>query len=530
MALKIDSKINGSIVTLELVGDLSTLETKEFDTTFANTVKGMKEALLDFSQVDYISSAGLRSLFLAKKLMIKQGGEFKILYPSKEVMEVFKATRYDNIVTIIQHKEETTKPIFYPLRPVQRMMVDTHFQKAESTIMNIGALGELDNSIDLDHLAEAINDLLNSYDIFRIRLAFNPETGDICQRFDGEIKKVYVESLSDEDFEKRKQELQKPFKLIDHSLYRIYIIKTPKINYLYMDFYHAIMDGVAVIILFWRELNKRYVKGIDTQNKIPNNDYSAYILEEANLTDEQLAEGRAYWKNILAAFDKNKHLPPMDGGDPSDGLEHELETPITNIEKSFFKNKSFNENTFLMAATMLTIANLNGADDSVMTWVHNGRITPAERRLMGLMLDQFPISWDFSKDISVSEFLIGLEAKIAEGLKYRKSLDVVYDEGLEDKCACFILQKGAIGRRGAMKLGDTSVIFEELPTNEINVAENIIDIEFNAHDDGTFALVLNYDIKYYSRNSMKRFTQKVIDIIEALKIDTHMISELLNKR
>ncbi len=530
MAIKIDSTVNGSTITLTLMGDLSTLETKDFDTAFADSVKGMKEALLDFSQVEYISSAGLRSLFLAKKLMTKQGGDLKILYPSKEVMEVFKATRYDNIVTIIQRKDETAKTIFYPLRPVQRMMVDTHFQKAESTIMNIGALAELDNSIDLDRLAEAMNDLLNSYDIFRTRLAFDPETGDICQRFDGEIKKVYVESLSEEGFEQRKLELMEPFKLIDHALYRIYIIKTPKVNYLYMDFYHAIMDGVAVIILFWRELNRRYVKGINTQNKSLNTDYSDYILEEANLTDEQLAEGRAYWKNILAAFDKNKHLPPMDGGNPSDGLEHELETPFTNIDKSFFKDKSFNENTFFMAATMLSIASLTGADDSVMTWVHNGRITPAERRLMGLMLDQFPISWDFSKDISVAEFLTGLEAKIAEGLKYRKSLDVVYDEGLEDKCACFILQKGAIGRRGEMKLGNSSVTFEELPANEINVAENIIDIEFNAHDDGTFALVLNYDIKYYSRDSMKRFTQKITDIMNDLKVDTSMISELLNKK
>ena len=529
MALKIDSKKNGSTVTIELIGDLSTLETKEFDTAFAESVKGMKEALLDFSQVEYISSAGLRSLFLAKKLMTKQGGELKILYPSKEVMEVFKATRYDNIVTIIQREDETAKNIFYPLRPVQRMMVDTHFQKAESTIMNIGALAELDNSINLDRLAEAINDLLNSYDIFRARLAINPETGDICQRFDGEIKKVYVESLSDEDFEQRKRELMEPYKLIDHALYRIYIIKTPKKNYLYMDFYHAIMDGVSVIILLWRELNKRYVKGINNQNQHLNTDYSDYILAEANLTDEQLAEGREYFKNILAKFDKNKHLPPMDGGDPSDGAKHELETPITNIEKSFFKNKSFNENTFLMAATMLAIANLNGADDSIMTWVHNGRITSAERRLMGLMLDQLPISWDFSKDMTVSEFLSGLETKIAEGLKYRKSLDIVYDEGLEDKCACFILQKGSIGRRGGMKLGNSSVTFEELPTNEINVAENIIDIEFNAHDDGTFALVLNYDIKYYSRNSMKKFTQKVFDIIDGLQVENCMVSELLKR-
>ena len=531
MAIKIDSTVNGSSITLTLTGDLSALETKDFDAAFADAVKGMKEALLDFSQVEYISSAGLRSLFLAKKLMTKQGGDLKILYPSKEVMEVFKATRYDNIVTIIQREEEANaKPIFYPLRPVQRMMVDTHFQKAESTMMNVGALVRLDDSIDLERLAKALNAVLSSYDIFRTRLVFNPETGDICQRFDGEIPKVYVETLSDEAFEQRKQELKQPYELIDHRLYRAYIIKTATAKYLYFDVYHAILDGVAIIMLFLRQLDKYYVRGVEGQNKRQPLSYADYILEESKLTDEELAEGRSYWRNILAKFDKSKHLPPIDGGNPADGVEHELETPFTNIDKSFFKGKSFNENTFFIAATMLSIASLTGASDSVMTWVHNGRVTSAERRLMGLMLDQLPISWDFSKDISVVEFLVGLEAKIAEGLKYRKSLDVVYDEGLEDKCACFILQKGAIGRRGAMKFADTQAIIEELPANEIAVAENIIDIEFNAHDDDTFALVLNYDIKYFSRDSMKRFTQKVIDIVNDLKVDTKMISELLNNK
>ena len=176
---------------------------------------------------------------------------------------------------------------------------------------------------------------------------------------------------------------------------------------------------------------------------------------------------------------------------------------------------------------MIATANLNGVKDSIITWVHNGRIDSSERRLMGIMLDQFPISWDFSKDISVAEFFDGLAKKIAEGLKYRKSMNIIYDEGLEDKCACFILQKGAIGRRGILKLGDTQAVIETLPATEISVAENIIDIEFNAHDDGTFSLVLNYDVEYYSRAAMKNFTQKVIDVIQGLKTETNMVSELL---
>ncbi len=106
-------------------------------------------------------------------------------------------------------------------------------------------------------------------------------------------------------------------------------------------------------------------------------------------------------------------------------------------------------------------------------------------------------------------------------------MNIIYDEGLEDKCACFILQKGAIGRRGILKLGDTQAVIETLPATEISVAENIIDIEFNAHDDGTFSLVLNYDVEYYSRAAMKNFTQKVIDVIQGLQTETNMVSELL---
>ena len=67
MALGINSSVEGTTLTLELSGRLSTQETREFDITFAEKVQGMKQALLDFSKVEYISSAGLRSLFTAKK-------------------------------------------------------------------------------------------------------------------------------------------------------------------------------------------------------------------------------------------------------------------------------------------------------------------------------------------------------------------------------------------------------------------------------------------------------------------------------
>ncbi len=530
MDLKIKSKEDGTTLTLELQGKLSIQEAKVLEDEFTKTFPGKKEVLLDFTGINYISSAGLRSLFVGKKMMMKQGGDFKVLYPSPEVMEVFEATRYDNIVTIVPRGENEKVSLFYPMRPIQRWMVDTHFQRAQSTMMNTGGLIRLDSSIDLELLADAVNDLLEVYDIFRCRMVFHPETGDICQRFDGDLEKVRVEILSDEGFEKRKQDVKKPYELIDHPLYRIYIMKTSSANYLYVDFYHVIMDGTAIALLFLREMDKRYTRLVNheplKERQIPS--YADYILKEAEIPEEDLLEGREYWKKMIAGFDSSKYLPKADIHGESESQEHELEVPFPEIDKSFFKGKDFNENTFFMGAAMLALAKSSGQNEAILSWVHNGRFTSSERRLMGLMLDQFPIRWHFERGVSAVDFLHGLEARLQEGMQYRKSMDVIYEEGLEEDTPCFILQKGSMGRRGSIKFCGTEAVIEEMPANEISAAENSIDIEMNSHDDGTYSLVLDYDNHRYSENAMKEFAETMEQMAYAMMKEGCMLDSLLN--
>ena len=77
--------------------------------------------------------------------------------------------------------------IFYPLRPIQRMLVDTHLKKAKSTMMNIGALMKLPSGVDMERLAEAINETLRAHDIFKCRLEFHPETSIATFRVDIDV-------------------------------------------------------------------------------------------------------------------------------------------------------------------------------------------------------------------------------------------------------------------------------------------------------------------------------------------------------
>lgn len=139
---------------------------------------------------------------------------------------------------------------FYPLRPFQKWIIDRNFYKAKSTMMNIGSFFKINPQIDVERLKDSFNKVISNHDIFRCRFVFHPETNEICQRFDGEISPVRVENWSDEELKFFKKSLAEPFLLINKPLYRIYIFKTPSVNYLYLDAHHAILDGATLALLF----------------------------------------------------------------------------------------------------------------------------------------------------------------------------------------------------------------------------------------------------------------------------------------
>ena len=59
----------------------------------------MTELVLDFEALEYISSAGLRVLLSAQKIMNRQGS-MKIMHVNEVIREVFDVTGFSDILTI----------------------------------------------------------------------------------------------------------------------------------------------------------------------------------------------------------------------------------------------------------------------------------------------------------------------------------------------------------------------------------------------------------------------------------------------
>lgn len=90
---------NGTTLTIALEGRLDTMTAPELEAELKKSLDGVEALNLDFSKLDYISSAGLRVLLSAHKLMSAKGG-MKVTNVNEIVQEVFEVTGFADILTI----------------------------------------------------------------------------------------------------------------------------------------------------------------------------------------------------------------------------------------------------------------------------------------------------------------------------------------------------------------------------------------------------------------------------------------------
>lgn len=97
--LKITKKIEDKALKFELDGRLDTITAPQLETEIKESIDGVVSLILDFEKLEYISSAGLRVLLSAQKIMSVQG-EMKITHVNQAVMEIFEITGFAEILTI----------------------------------------------------------------------------------------------------------------------------------------------------------------------------------------------------------------------------------------------------------------------------------------------------------------------------------------------------------------------------------------------------------------------------------------------
>ena len=97
--MTIEKKVNGEGLTLIISGRLDTQTAPELENELDAVVNGIKDLTFDMSNLEYISSAGLRVILKAQKVMNTQGS-MKLTGVNDSIMEVFDITGFLDILTI----------------------------------------------------------------------------------------------------------------------------------------------------------------------------------------------------------------------------------------------------------------------------------------------------------------------------------------------------------------------------------------------------------------------------------------------
>ena len=97
--MTIEKKINGESATLIVSGRLDTQTAPELEKELDSILSGLKELTFDMTNLEYVSSAGLRVILKAQKIMNAQGS-MKLIGVNDSIMEVFDITGFLDILTI----------------------------------------------------------------------------------------------------------------------------------------------------------------------------------------------------------------------------------------------------------------------------------------------------------------------------------------------------------------------------------------------------------------------------------------------
>ena len=98
--MTIKEKRDGNKLIVSVEGRIDTNTSPELNEYFQQNLKDVKELELDLENVNYVSSAGLRTILFAQKTMDKQG-KMVVSHVCKEIMETFELTCFTDILTII---------------------------------------------------------------------------------------------------------------------------------------------------------------------------------------------------------------------------------------------------------------------------------------------------------------------------------------------------------------------------------------------------------------------------------------------
>ena len=391
----------------------------------------------------------------------------------------------------------------------QLYMFDYQLYTPNSTMYNLFTMLRIEKEgIDLNRMARSIEVALQNHPALRTVLQFN-EDGEIVQQYNPQIPiTVALEKISNCEFEKLKDTLVYPFKIVNSPLFRCRLFETEDAAYLFFDVHHIIFDGTSFKV-FMNSMINAYM-GAPLEK-----DYYYLVLqkrEQVQLTDFYNESCRYFeekYENV-----KWTVCPKIDKVTRENtlgGLSCEAEVlpaKLSLIEKKY----KLTRNEFYIAATLLSIAISTNANDVQISWIYNGRDDLTTSSSVGLFFRDLPVALRLCDKTELREIFMEVQDQVQNGIKHSCYPYVESKPHIVDGDITNLLYQ-----RDLRDVGD----FGGLSVEQVDIRQNkaasqtVLDIQILDGEDG-LQYVFDYAASRYEQETMVKFQALYKRVVAAI--------------
>ena len=322
-----------------------------------------------------------------------------------------------------------TKRTYYPLTKSQRTVLPPLFFPRHEDVF-VRMLFSVAEECDVGALEKAFLHLVETQDALRLRLHFGWR-GLSQYVTDAEPLSVPVVALRDESeldaaVQERYGMLKNP--LFGGALYRAVIFTYDGHASLFVIFSHLCFDGYSFALTYklLKEYYLAYANGEEPKDLPKRYSYTDYCKEDMRYNaSERKAEDLAYWRALF------RQKPYMSGFLPPFSLravyspfktqnrtiKGELRTAVIEFCRSCGVSVPY----FLTATAALTAKYLTGKEKIMFVGQSHGRSTVLQKRLIGMMVDAFPIIFDLSDAQTLTDYYTSGYLSYLEDVKHSKA-------------------------------------------------------------------------------------------------------------
>lgn len=270
----------------------------------------------------------------------------------------------------------------YPLTNLQLFFA---YVMRGNTTANLPFFYKLDPSVDLVRLKGAVKELFEIHP--GLKTVIQKDEG-VYMNFRDDSRKIDIpiERLTDEQWEKKKETLLRPYYYEEgEPLYHIGIYETGSANYLFLDIAHILGDGMTMNILF-EDLNSLYLgKPVEKETYT----LYEYILDEkAREAEGQRERDIKYFQELMKGYRVKKSILNrrdffyLDRGEDA-AIQSEFKRLNRSRVTAFCRRNGVSENVLFLTAYNYCIGLFNGEKDTLSTSIHSGRTDGRWTRLAG---------------------------------------------------------------------------------------------------------------------------------------------------